>query len=571
MQRRITLFLLLAVALAAALTASSVAWLANHQLAEVGEARMAHLHSQLRERFRAFDLLLAEDERELDRRLEDRLPRIDRALQMWVDDPRSASAQVLERLAQRFRVEHLYVIDTDGVVVATNYAPDQGLDLSQAGDDMRAMLERLRGSGQVFSDRFNISVATGKLRKYAYFGPSDASYVLEASVDLREYIARRHSERYLDFLFNRLFRVPTQMDGQIVSLDSFLANGFGAWSLGGTGQKLPPEVLEVFESTDRKALLRREEGRMVRYERYPRVGGTGGESEDLITRVVHDDSDQRELLWFTGLLAAAAVLVFGTLAFLISRWLFCRHLIRPVSRIADGLVGLASGRFGALEPTGVRELDVITRGINQMQGRIRRREQALVEANEQLEARVRRRTAELEAVNRELQLLATRDGLTGLANRRHFLDQAETIRRRAQRTGEPLVIAVLDLDHFKDINDCYGHAAGDAVLRALADCLRETLRETDLVGRLGGEEFGLLLVDTDIAGAETLLQRLRERITSLAVAFEDHSLSLSASIGMARCRREEEEIAAALSRADRALYVAKREGRNRLRVDGTGG
>jgi len=85
MQRRITLFLLLAVALAAVLTASSVAWVASHQLAEVGEARMAHLHSQLRGRFRAFDLLLAEEERVLDERLENRLPHIDAVLQSWAD------------------------------------------------------------------------------------------------------------------------------------------------------------------------------------------------------------------------------------------------------------------------------------------------------------------------------------------------------------------------------------------------------------------------------------------------------------------------------------------------------
>ena len=567
MQQRITLFLLLAVALAAVLTASSVAWLANHQLAEVGEARMAHLHSQLRERFHAFDLLLAEEERELDARLEERLPRIDAALRAWVDDPLTAPAEVLERLAQRFGVEHLYVIDADGVVVATNFAPDLGLDLSRAGRGMRDMLARLRGSDQVFSDRFNISAATGKLRKYAYFGPADASYVLEASLDLQAFIAERHSERYLDFLFNRLFRVPTQMNGQVVSLDSFLANGFGAWSLGGTGETLPDDVLEVFETTDRDSVLRREGDLAVRYERYSRVGAAGGETEDLITRVVYDDSAQRRLLQFTGVLAAVAVFVFGTLAFLVSRWLFSRHLIRPVNRIADGLAGLARGRFQALEPTGVRELDVITRGVNQLQGRIRRREQALVEANEQLEARVRARTAELEGANRELQLLATRDGLTGLANRRHFLDQAEMIRRRAQRTGAPLAIAVLDLDHFKDTNDRYGHAAGDAVLCVLATCLRRTLRETDLAGRLGGEEFGLLLVDTDLAGAESLLQRLREQIAVTPVAFEGRSLSLSASIGLARCRLEDDGIAEALSRADRALYVAKREGRNRVRVD----
>ncbi len=161
-----------------------------------------------------------------------------------------------------------------------------------------------------------------------------------------------------------------------------------------------------------------------------------------------------------------------------------------------------------------------------------------------------------------LQRLASTDPLTGLANRGRFFAVATEAIRRTRRDGRPLAVVMLDLDHFKTVNDTHGHDAGDAFLQALAGLCRDLLRGQDLAARLGGEEFALLLPETDQVGALALADRLRQATASRQLAGLDHTITLSA--GVSTVRPGEQTIDAALSRADRALYAAKRAGRNRV-------
>jgi diguanylate cyclase (GGDEF)-like protein len=171
----------------------------------------------------------------------------------------------------------------------------------------------------------------------------------------------------------------------------------------------------------------------------------------------------------------------------------------------------------------------------------------------------------LRSANRNLYLLATIDELTGFSNRRHFLTHLETEVRRSTRYPQPLTLAIFDLDRFKSVNDTYGHAAGDAVLRAMADCLRATFRETDLAGRLGGEEFAILMPATAQDGAVAVCERLRLTVARTAVPAGDATVQATISIGIA-AQRPEEDGTSLLVRADRALYQAKRNGRNRIEI-----
>jgi diguanylate cyclase (GGDEF)-like protein len=158
-----------------------------------------------------------------------------------------------------------------------------------------------------------------------------------------------------------------------------------------------------------------------------------------------------------------------------------------------------------------------------------------------------------------------RDPLTGLANRRQFLALAAEERRRAQRTREPIALMLLDVDHFKQVNDLYGHAAGDAALRALSRLLRRHLRPFDLVGRYGGEEFVILLSGASHRGALTAAERLRATIAS--TPFDTQGIiRLTASIGVVSIDAgQEAPFATMLASADRALYRAKHGGRNQVR------
>lgn len=169
---------------------------------------------------------------------------------------------------------------------------------------------------------------------------------------------------------------------------------------------------------------------------------------------------------------------------------------------------------------------------------------------------------------RALKHLARTDGLTGLANRRFFMERAEAEVVRARRYNHGLGVLILDADHFKKVNDTYGHAAGDAVLRALAKRARSVVRSVDLLGRLGGEEFGLLMPETDLPEIRAAAERLRQEMARAPVPSGETGTSpiaFTVSIGMASLTEQDASFEAVLHRADLALYEAKESGRNTVR------
>ncbi|NGY04910.1 sensor domain-containing diguanylate cyclase [Solimonas terrae] len=162
---------------------------------------------------------------------------------------------------------------------------------------------------------------------------------------------------------------------------------------------------------------------------------------------------------------------------------------------------------------------------------------------------------------------ATRDALTGVANRGYFNEVASSEIARARRFAEPLSVIMLDIDHFKKINDTYGHDTGDRVITALARTCTETMRKIDVVGRLGGEEFAVLLPRANKEPALEIAQRLRRTVAELRVAdSEGRQISFTVSGGVAALRPLTRDLHELLRNADSALYQAKREGRNQIRA-----
>jgi diguanylate cyclase (GGDEF)-like protein len=185
-------------------------------------------------------------------------------------------------------------------------------------------------------------------------------------------------------------------------------------------------------------------------------------------------------------------------------------------------------------------------------------------------SRMRRRQfvarLELERVRDELQIMATIDGLTGVLNRRRFLEIAAEELERARRYERPLSVIAIDLDHFKDVNDRLGHAAGDDVLVALARTLQEQTRRQDAVGRLGGEEFAIILPETPSETARTLAERMCAHLRSVPVTTSGEVLTVTASLGVAEVAPTDRVVEEVLQRADQALYRAKHRGRDRVEV-----
>ncbi|ANK81684.1 MAG: hypothetical protein TEF_13420 [Rhizobiales bacterium NRL2] len=164
----------------------------------------------------------------------------------------------------------------------------------------------------------------------------------------------------------------------------------------------------------------------------------------------------------------------------------------------------------------------------------------------------------------ELRRHASTDTLTGLANRRHFEAIAAAEVKRAARYGHPLSFIICDLDHFKRVNDSFGHDGGDVALQRFAQIVSASLRlPTDVAARLGGEEFGVLLPETDIESAVAVAERIRRRTEEAAIEFGGRPMRLTVSLGVSQHAPGESSLAAAMKRADRALYEAKGAGRNR--------
>ncbi|MFT3856303.1 MAG: diguanylate cyclase [Aquabacterium sp.] len=173
------------------------------------------------------------------------------------------------------------------------------------------------------------------------------------------------------------------------------------------------------------------------------------------------------------------------------------------------------------------------------------------------------RKLELSEALSRIQVLATRDDLTGLYNRRHMLEQLNIERHRSNRTGRPFCIALIDIDHFKVVNDTYGHGVGDEVLGHVASAISVGLRETDVVARWGGEEFLVMFTDTDCETAEMVLGRILRALSCSVVSGAQPDLRVTFSAGVTAFESDE-LLTRTVDRADRALYRAKAAGRNRV-------
>lgn len=173
---------------------------------------------------------------------------------------------------------------------------------------------------------------------------------------------------------------------------------------------------------------------------------------------------------------------------------------------------------------------------------------------------------EEQLARREIERLATLDGLTQVLNRRRFMELAETEFQRFRRYQHPFSLLLIDLDHFKQINDSYGHSAGDAVLREFCSLTQSLIRQNDLLGRLGGEEFAILLPETQADYALQFASRMREHCEQLSVQNRGRVIRVTASIGVTQVQAQDAALEDTFHRADQGLYYVKANGRNKAHL-----
>jgi diguanylate cyclase (GGDEF)-like protein len=262
--------------------------------------------------------------------------------------------------------------------------------------------------------------------------------------------------------------------------------------------------------------------------------------------------------------ALAGLCIAVIIGFSLAGW-----ITRPINRLANAGRGLQENNYEYRLPTtrsyAPREIQQLGRAFGGAVKNLITSRQELNTLNQSLQQRVEAATAELREANAKLEALATIDHLTKLSNRRHFEDVMSRLTSRRQSDGLSVCLLLLDIDQFKDINDQYGHAAGDAVLMQIGQILQQSLRATDSAARYAGDEF-VVLLRTDLETGRLRANQLRETIDQHCFHYDDQDLHTTVSIGLVSCEINEEceGIEAVLRRVDDAMYEAKRLGRNRI-------
>lgn len=252
---------------------------------------------------------------------------------------------------------------------------------------------------------------------------------------------------------------------------------------------------------------------------------------------------------------------------LISLWLFIKlggslnKLIQHIKKITEEDLDVDEISIENSE----NEIGQISKAFNIMHSTIKNQIKELKSHRKLLEQEVLERTQELEMANKKLSQMSRTDELTGLPNRRDIHANIENEISRVSRTRKPFCFIFIDIDHFKSINDTYGHSCGDAVLKTVAQIIRGLLRNYDIVARYGGEEFLVLLPETDLDGASVVAGRFREQIESTPIRYNDYIISVTITLGVSQY---DGKLGAdgSIQLADKALYKGKESGRNKVVV-----
>lgn len=277
------------------------------------------------------------------------------------------------------------------------------------------------------------------------------------------------------------------------------------------------------------------------------------------------------VLFGFSLIAITAIIKLSVL-FSLFIWAFNRYMARPLTELMSQVdaIQLSQDTSKRIDISNVEnnELSHLQEHINNMLQAIGDEKERLLE-NEQakrvwLEGAVAKRTEALQISNHKLKILATRDSLTNTLNRGSFFETAQHLLSLSKRHHSAATFILMDLDHFKVINDTYGHFIGDQVLIHFTQTIQKILRESDLIGRIGGEEFAIFLPDTEINNALQVAEKIRNTISRSILEYDGEVVTYTVSLGVESSSHKDQSIDELFKRADEKLYGAKDKGRDRV-------
>ncbi|MGH1430701.1 MAG: diguanylate cyclase [Neptuniibacter sp.] len=550
---------------------ASLYWMAESEFQKHIKEQAENVHFQVQQRFRVFDELLSSDEKQVQEHARRALIRMSDVLMHEKFDPKDWSPERLDKLAKQLGVDSVYVINSETAVVATNFIPDLGFKLDTISDSFKDYLHNLFNSGRLEVDRINVSSKTGIIKIYAYYAPVNSDYILEVSYDVKNYLSRNRSSRYVDFMFGDFFTEMTKTNPLLDQVDIYLVNNYAAFPFLHTTPGL--SLSELPEIPEHGIMTVNKDKDIIHYYSRADFNRTELHSADyLAIRSTFNLEYMYHLMNKFVILSLIVIATILIIAYLLISQLFNKWIMSRIFRIIAALERSADGDYrDILDSDRMDELGLIAQHVNSMNSRLAARDKEIKESRLQLEYRVKERTSDLQleiearkVAEEKLIKQAETDPLTGILNRRAFAARANKEIERAKRYNRPISAILLDLDHFKQVNDKFGHQCGDKVLVELAEIISPCLRTIDCLSRHGGEEFLILLPETDELEASQIAERLRKRIEDHDIHYETEIFRVTSSFGVASWDKEEHEIHPTIHRADQALYMAKHKGRNQV-------
>ena len=429
--------------------------------------------------------------------------------------------------------EELMVLDASGRVLATSAARSKPVALP--GDWQKT----LRQEGQVIGNAFwDQKSGRGKLIVAVPVNRVDGSLLGAFAVEMNLAPVQKELTAYLrDSVNGRMYLVDDS--GSVVASASGITSELLSTSL------RPSIARRVRERENAGLSYWNFEGRAV-------IGAVKSVPNVPKWSVISEMSEETAFSQVRRFRNTALLMIVGLLIVIgVTAYRFGLIIVRPLERLAEGAAEVAMGGLDVdLPETGrAGEVSALTKVFNEMVARLRQGRQELASANERLRAQ-----------NQELEKLSVTDGLTGLTNHRALMQRLNEEAMRSRRGRHAFAVMMLDVDHFKQYNDAFGHPEGDVVLKQVAAILKETTRTVDCAARYGGEEFAVLLPETDLAGALEVAERIRTRVEG--GEFPGRKVTLS--IGVAVFPKHGDTAQGVIAAADAALYVAKRGGRNQV-------
>ena len=347
----------------------------------------------------------------------------------------------------------------------------------------------------------------------------------------------------------RLQHAANMSPGDVVLLDLAGRPLFGTHNVVAALSRIDKQVLQR---------LRAQEGQPMTFEGHLHRTVLGlVEVPRALPVIVIAERDRTEIYQAWEVFRDRFLTMVGGLTLLVglAAWRMGRSIVTPLECLTDAADRIAAGDLTIQLPVAQRdELGHLTQVFNQMADNLRH-------SHEDFEAA----SLALQKQNQLLETLSITDSLTGLYNRKKLDDILADQFARFKRNQRPFAVLLLDIDHFKKLNDSYGHLAGDQVLESVAKTFSLSIRSVDYAARYGGEEFVIVLPETMISAAEEMAERIRTQVQGATYNFNDQSMSVTLSVGVAVSRNSDDTAYAVIARADQVLYEAKRAGRNQVR------